>query len=285
MVESNYSLYQFNMFRTISNFTKTWRLLKILSSKAPEDAEKILDSAVREANLLANKVDARAKETNELINKKISLIERKIQSTLANSERHIAFSNKSSDKNFQTIVNKIEQTDSKFIQQMGALFQSQNTTNDKIHAQLVDISSILSSLRDYSTRQSNDTLRWKDGYDYRVLKNFITRIIHSIDEIEFKIQLLTDSPNSNQLVNELEFIKDILVSNLDGEGLVRIEPFVGDEITTQTNRIVVKDITLTDDENKDSKIAKIINYGYELYLSDEETKLIRPALVDIYKKK
>lgn len=255
-----------------------------MAKKSSDNAEIILNSAVKDAFQLSEKVSQLHCKTDKLVEANFIAVERQIKGALRETQRCAAKQQKELQSQFDSIAEQIEERHCKTENSIDAFIAANSSNAKRITSGIDDILSILTSIRDFSSRQSAELLRWKEGYDYRIVKNFITRIIHSIDDIEYKIEIVKADSEKQKLVEELEFVKDVLLSNLDGEGLVRIEPELLKRVEDYGGKVAVDSIIPTDEDEKNGAIAKVLLYGYELYTGEDKSKLIRQAKVAIYKK-
>ncbi|MDR2673751.1 MAG: hypothetical protein LBC18_02520 [Opitutaceae bacterium] len=191
----------------------------------------------------------------------------------------------SADTNRGMSEKLLREQHSELKQLVEAHFRAEAARRAVIDGQLKDIRDLLGAMRDFTARQSAETQRWKDGYDFRILKAFLLRVISVIDEIEEQIWILKKQNASRETIAELEFTHAKLVGDLDGEGLVRNEPPVGEKIDPAATRLVIKGVDETADPALANVISRSLGAEYILWLADGHEKIIRPGQVKVFKYK
>lgn len=142
---------------------------------------------------------------------------------------------------------------------------------------------LIENIRNYVAKQADEVKRWQEGYDWRITKNFLLRLIGSIDEIEDKIVYSQKDEKLEALIPELEFMLSVLTVNLEEEGLIQFTPSLGSPVDASRVEVIG---TLEAEEPSDEpeSVASIFRKGYEYDLGNE-TKIIRKAKARVFKKK
>lgn len=155
---------------------------------------------------------------------------------------------------------------------------SQNA--DSINKNLTDLTEQISAIREYAARQQQHLAKLQDGYDWNLIKNFCLRVIRCIDNLDDRINQLTESgDNSAHLLTIREELAFILESN-------GVEPFtakIDSDYRGQENCLqVINERDETEDGDLVGKIARVVRPGYQCRINDEYTKIVRPAHVRLY---
>ncbi len=159
-------------------------------------------------------------------------------------------------------------------------------TNAKGHTHLIDntlkdLTQQVSAIREYAANQQNRLERFQDGYDWNIIKTFCLRIIRCIDNIENRIDQLSEEEDC--LVKHLEEIRDELVFALESSGIEQFEPEVNSDYRGQEKFAeAIKEKKQCKDPDKKGKIESVIKPGYQFYIDDENVKIVRPAQVRLF---
>ena len=145
---------------------------------------------------------------------------------------------------------------------------------------LKELSQQVSAIREYTTYQQNRLEKLQDGYDWNIIRTFCLRVIRCIDNLENRIgQLGEDEARSMHL----EEVKDELVFALESSGIEQFRPEVNSEYRGQERYAeAVKDKQPCDKPEQAGKIADVIRPGYQYFINEENTKVVRPAQVKLF---
>ena len=160
-----------------------------------------------------------------------------------------------------------------------------DVSNTKGHSLLIDttlkdLTQQVSAIREYAANQQNRLERFQDGYDWNIIKTFCLRIIRCIDNIENRIEQLSEE---DAQVTHLDEIRDELVFALESSGIEQFEPKVNSEYRGQEKFAeAVKEKTECEDPDKKGKIESVLKPGYQFYIDDQNVKIVRPAQVRLF---
>jgi len=145
---------------------------------------------------------------------------------------------------------------------------------------LAELTQQVSAIREYTSSQQQNIKRLQDGYDWNIIKNFCLRIIRCIDNLENRIEeLLREAADTTCL----EHVRDELVFALESSGIEQFEPEVNGEYHGQEKTAeVVKKRQLCDEPDMEGKIADVIRPGYQYFIDDENTRIVRAAQVKLF---
>ena len=136
------------------------------------------------------------------------------------------------------------------------------------------------ALRDFAASQQDRVRKLQDGYDWNILKNFCLRIIRCIDNLEFRIQKISDCGEDT---TDIEEIHDELVFALESSGVEQFKPQPHDDYSGLEREIeVVKGRSPCSDEALNGKIAAVVRPGYRYVIDDENMKIVRTAQVRLF---
>lgn len=138
---------------------------------------------------------------------------------------------------------------------------------------------MLGGIRDYLATKNELTGRLQEGYDYRILRNFVKQIIRCIHQIDSNLSL----DSGQDPVLKLEAIKGDLLDMLDRHGIEKITPTAGTSFS-ELRKIaeVVPQKEETQDESLSGKIAEVIHPGYQYMINHDHHRIIMPAQVKLY---
>ena len=107
-------------------------------------------------------------------------------------------------------------------QQFKSLQAGQADAGNKI----VAIESLLGAVRDFLGTQQDELNRYKDGYDYKVMKSFCLGVIRALDSID----KYGDTDASDTASQTLAIVRDELEILLDSQSISPFSPDVGSPV-------------------------------------------------------
>jgi molecular chaperone GrpE (heat shock protein) len=151
---------------------------------------------------------------------------------------------------------------------------------EPIDNSLRELSQQMAAIREYASQQQNRVEKLQDGYDWNIVKTFCLRVIRCIDNLENRINQLSEEDVETMNLKE---VSDELVFALESSGVERFEPEINSDYRGQEKLAeVVKDKECSDDSNMAGKIAKVIRPGYQYVIDDENIKVVRTAQVKLF---
>lgn len=173
-----------------------------------------------------------------------------------------------------------ESIDLKASPKSGAAHPESREPSKPLNNTLKELSQQVSAIREYTAYQQNRLEKLQDGYDWNIIRTFCLRVIRCIDNLENRIgQLSEDEVRSMHL----EEVKDELVFALESSGIEQFRPTVNTEYRGQERYAeAVKDKQLCDNPEQAGKIADVIRPGYQYFINEDNTKVVRPAQVKLF---
>lgn len=148
---------------------------------------------------------------------------------------------------------------------------------------LRDLTQQVSAIREYAAHQQNRLEKLQDGYDWNIIRNFCLRIIRCIDNIDNRINCLSEQEGDVGVTN-LEEVRDELIFALESSGVEQFEPELNSDYRGQEKYAeAVKEKKKSDDPKRKGKIEKVLRPGYQCFIDEENVRIIRPAQVRLYK--
>ncbi len=174
----------------------------------------------------------------------------------------------------------LEKQVAEFKQMAQAVKQTAIEHSEPLNNTLLELTQQVAAIREYASQQQGRVEKLQDGYDWNIVKNFCLRIIRCIDNLEDRINQLSEQ---NSETTDLQQVRDELVFTLESSGVEQFEPEInsdyrGREKDTET----VKDREYSDDPTLTGKIAKVIKPGYQYVIDDENVKIVRTAQVKLF---
>ena len=130
-------------------------------------------------------------------------------------------------------------------------------------------------------REKNDELKeYKKGYEYNRNKSIIDGVIETIEFInnaEKKIEI-----KDEVLKSYFSTTKDKLIIILNNSGIDSFEPNLNSQSLDDHSCEVDINTEETSDEKKNNLIFKVLKPGYKIKLTDNDTKILKKALVKVY---
>ena len=152
--------------------------------------------------------------------------------------------------------------------------------SNPLNATIEELACEISAIREYASLQKEKNENFQELHDWKVIKTFCLRTIRVIDNIQKRIQLLSQK---NVETSDLEEISDELIFALESSSVERFEPAINSEYRGQEKMAeAIKDKDCSANSNMKGKIAKVVRAGYQYAINDGDIKIIRPAQVKLY---
>ncbi len=145
---------------------------------------------------------------------------------------------------------------------------------------LKELTEQVSAIREYASHQQERVEKLQDGYDWSIIRTFCLRVIRCIDNIEGRIEQLSEEDVAAEHLRE---VRDELVFALESSGVEQFKPEVnslyrGQEKSTEA----VKEREPCDDPEQSGKIAGIVRPGYQYFIDEDNFKVVRAAQVKLF---
>lgn len=145
---------------------------------------------------------------------------------------------------------------------------------------LNELTQEVSAIREFAAQQQDRVRQYQEGYEWTIIKRFCLRIIRCVDHIEERIYQAGQEGTS---IEHLEDARDELLFALESSGVDQFAPEIDSDYRGQEKLAeAIREKEKTDDNALSGKIARIVRYGYEYSLSDENVKVVRTAQVKLY---
>jgi hypothetical protein len=152
-----------------------------------------------------------------------------------------------------------------------------------------DIRDRLAVVDRFAGEQSDELVRYKDGYDLKIAQVYIDAVIRSIEDIRryrnsdnFSFPSLSQQEEMT-LRNQLRSLEGDLSDKLEDLGIVKFDPPLGPIDSTNPDWIGVRNPEPTQDTSLVNNIAVVEQSGWLYYLTEQDDpKVIRRAVVRVY---
>jgi molecular chaperone GrpE (heat shock protein) len=145
---------------------------------------------------------------------------------------------------------------------------------------LDDLTQQVSAIREYAANQQGRLEKLQDGYDWNIIRTFCLRVIRCIDNLENRIAKLANKKAQRTLLEE---VRDELIFALESSGIEQFEPEIDTEYRGKEKLAeAVKDKVSCDDPEQAGRIAEVVRPGYQYFIDEGNTKIVRPAQVKLY---
>ena len=249
----------------IRNWKRAWRLTKLLNASELSD-----ESALGIEKLDTIYLD-RCRQIQKSLEKASKIIKGRAQAWTKDNDRKIIALEDSLTSSITEIRFLLAASQKSQASQLGDVADKAGTTME-----------LVNSIRDYVGQQANENRRWQEGYDWRILKNYVMRMITMVDDIDTKIEGYRRKDKPAEFLVDLAFFRETIEIHLEEEGIVPITPELNS--IPDPSLVEVKGATASNDSAQSpGSVASVIKKGYLLELG-EESKLIRKPQVFVYKK-
>jgi len=149
-----------------------------------------------------------------------------------------------------------------------------------LNGALEDLTEQVSAIREYASHQQQRVEKLQDGYDWSIIRTFCLRVIRCIDNIESRIERLSDKEGDT---GHLEEVRDELIFALESSGVEQFRPEVnsvyrGQEKSTEA----VKEKEHCEKAENAGTIAQVVRPGYQYFIDEDNFKVVRAAQVKLF---
>ena len=137
----------------------------------------------------------------------------------------------------------------------------------------------LAAFRRIAQDQAEDLQRYRDGYDWKILKGISTGLIQLVDLLERRLDALK---KDNQPVRDLEMVRDEVLDMLEAHGVVKWIPDIGATYLDLLDRLETVEAEHTRDQGLVGTVARVHRAGFVRERPDGSTTVVRNARVTIY---
>lgn len=140
----------------------------------------------------------------------------------------------------------------------------------------------LTDIQKLADERAHEIQRFRDGYDYIKLQNFIGNLIRIIDELEDVLN--KKNMDKDELCNTVKDMKDELLILLENNNIQQIRPEIGERYSVTSLDYKVMSRVSPEEPQEEETISQIIKPGYRLIISENKSKVIREAQIIINRK-
>tara|TARA_B110001469_G_C9647307_1_gene327908 strand:- start:4758 stop:5630 length:873 start_codon:yes stop_codon:yes gene_type:complete len=276
------------MANLITDLKRAWRLTKLMRSTdlSDEDALQrenidtiymegcrgIRSDLVKTSEALCRDIEkARKSLTHEASTARKSL-NRNIKTSRSDNDRQIRKLEGSLTNAVTKITELLESSHKASASRLGEVEETSKTTMDLVH-----------DIREYVAKQAGETERWREGYDWRIRKSYILRVISTMGEIETQLEVYRKDGKSEGFIKDFDFLRETLEIHLEEEGLVAFAPKLGGT-PDASNADSISSVIISENDQVVGTVAEVIHRGYEMDLG-VEIRVIKKAQVSVYKNK
>ncbi|HIP14693.1 MAG TPA: hypothetical protein EYG74_04320 [Sulfurimonas autotrophica] len=237
---------------------------KITSESATQDIEKFL-----------NNLDEEVAERGVITQKHLQTFSKELQLHEEKRKEMLDQVNKT----IEDSVNKIQiDTDSgrKEIKKIVALLNEMLKTHlDDVSNKIGIMKEEVKAVKELTQEKDKKIRRYEEGYDQKNIKQFMDELFKIIDYIK-KERISSDS-------NSLEEVEEDLLLLLEKNGVQMIDIHADNSYEGQSKFAKVVGTEDTDDISKDTIIKEVHRNGYFVKIDENNTRVLRPAEVVVYK--
>lgn len=253
------------MVSFFTDISRALRLFKLLRSTDLSDEDALRIEKIDTIYL------AECRAVNRSLEKTRKSLNRALKSWKTTNGEQLAELENSLIGSVQSISQLLDASQKALSDRLGNVEQSSQTTME-----LVD------NVREFVAKQADETRRWQEGYDWRILKNYLLRVISTVDDVENQLSHLKQSGAPEKIIKKFDFLRETLEIHLEEEGLISFSPDLGKKPDTAKEEIKASVVSETE-QQAFGMIAEVIRRGYEIDLGSG-TKVVRKAQVTVYKK-
>ena len=140
----------------------------------------------------------------------------------------------------------------------------------------------LGAFRRTSQDQTKDLQRFKDGYDWKILRGISTSLIQLVDLVRRRLVVLSESEHPT---GDLEIVRDEVLDLLEAHGIYEWSPDVGSTYVELLDRLEVVGAECTTDQRLVGTVAQVHRTGFLRERPDGSTTSAHNARVTVYRAK
>jgi molecular chaperone GrpE (heat shock protein) len=276
------------MANLITDLKRAWRLTKLIRSTELTDEEALLRENIDSIYIEKYRgIRSDLVKTSEALRRDLAKARKSLTheaSTVRKSfNRQFVTSTKTAGQQFTDLEDSLSNSITEISQLLDASQKTLATRLGQVEQSSQTAAEMVNNVREYVSKQAEETRRWQEGYDWRILKTYLLRIVSTMDDVETKLEVYRVAAKPEDFINDFDFLRETLEIHLEEEGVVSFAPELREEpdsIRTEVKAVVL----ITEDCQQVGTIAEVIKNGYEVDLG-AEVKIIRKAQVSVYKNK
>jgi molecular chaperone GrpE (heat shock protein) len=195
---------------------------------------------------------------------------------------------KAIDKTLTGVQRQVDANATKLMEmsdKQGGLFrQEQHIVGEKLERScgaLANMDGSIAGIREYLAEETPMKRRYREGYDFQILKNFARQVIQVIEHLERQMEKVEEEGARESLQIACEDLIDLL----DKNGIERVVPVIGSAYRdAQSKYICVAGLVDCPAPSMARSIAKVVRPGYVYtYMAENErARCIHPAKVILF---
>jgi molecular chaperone GrpE (heat shock protein) len=275
------------MANLVTDLKRAWRLTKLIRSTklTDEDAldlEKVDSIYMEECREIRGDLVKASEALRRDLDKARKSLTHEACTARKSLNRKFDASSKATGRQFTNLENSLSSSITKISQLLDASQKASASRLGEVEQTSKTTMELVDNVREFVATKADETRRWQEGYDWRILKNYLTRLISTLDDIEMKLDVYRKENKPQEFLQDFDFLRETLEIHLEEEGLVGFAPLVGDDVDPM--RADAKGaIASTSEDQQSDTIAEVIKKGYEIDFG-AGMKIVRKAQVTVYKK-
>lgn len=277
-----------------TDFKRAWRLTKLiragnLSDEEALQIEKIDSIYIQECRDIRSSLEKANQLLKEAVQDSKLTLSKRLNTTRISLNRKLKDSAQGNDARLSKFEDSVSSAITKASQLLAASkeaydrrlseFQKWSEVSMESHQETREL---VDDIRDYVSKQASETRRWQEGYDWRILKNYLMAVASTIDNVEAQLEGLKRSDACQEIIKKFDFLRETLEIHLEEEGMMSYSPKLGNNPDPVRDEIKLSAPSNSEEEIVGT-IAEVIRKGYEIDLGSDQ-KIIRKAQVTVYKK-
>jgi len=224
---------------------------------------------------------------NELLDKERKALDQKLGGIQESFEQKNQLLQKEFEKKLQHLQQAADESSGKLLdvvaRQNELLKQEQKTMASKLDqacGAVAGVDGSLAGVKDYLAEQGQVQRRYQEGYDFQILKNFVTPVARVIDSMETQIEKAKGAGKK-----ELESAREHLIDLLAGNGVEQIIPVIGDVVDDAAKETVEAAGTVDSSASAPAgTIAEVVCPGYRYTFTgdEEQSRCLQKAKIKVY---
>jgi molecular chaperone GrpE (heat shock protein) len=172
-------------------------------------------------------------------------------------------SNKTPGQQSTDLENSLSSSSLKISQLLDASQKTLSSRLGQVEQSSQNTMELVDNVREFVATKAHETRRWQEGYDWRIHKNYLTRVVSTLDDIETKLEKYCEEDKQQELLKDIDFLRETLEIHLEEEGVRSFAPLAA----TGVDPLKVDPkggVECTVESQVDGTIAEVIKKRYAI---------------------
>lgn len=220
------------MSNPIADLKRDWRLTKLIRSTELTGGEalqleKVDPIYIEESREIRSDLIKTSEPLSRDIEKARKSLTYAAGTVRKSFSRKFYFSNKTPGQQSTDLENSLSSSSLKISQLLDASQKTLSSRHGQVEQSSQNTMELVDNVREFVATKAHETRRWQEGYDWRIHKNYLTRVVSTLDDIETKLEKYCEEDKQQELLKDFDFLRETLEIHLEEEGVWSFAPLAG----------------------------------------------------------